>query len=209
MKILVADDHAIFRLGLKRVLEEVPDVRAVGEAESANRALERIREEHWDVLILDLNIPGETPLEVLEIIKAERPELPVLILSMYPEEHYALPTLKGGAAGYVAKANAPDQLVPAIRKAVAGETYLSPTVRKKLDQHLKTRPAETVHELLSDREYSVLCAITTGKSLTEIAEELCLSTKTVMACRACVRSKLGMRRDTDLAHYALQHRSIA
>lgn len=204
LKILVADDHAIVRSGLKRVLEELPDVRAVGEAESVNRALERIREEHWDVLILDLHMPGENPLELLTIIKAEKPELPVLILSMYPEDQYAVPTLKGGAAGYVVKADASDQLVPAIRKVVAGEAYLSPALREKLARHLKTRPTETVHELLSDREYSVLCAIVTGKSLTEIADELRLSTKTVRACRAGVRRKLGMRRDTDFLYYALR-----
>ena len=205
LKVLLTDDHAMVRTALKRVLQDVPGIALVGEADTANEALRQVREQHWDAVVLDLNMPGQNAMSVLKIMKVEQPELPVLVLSMYPEEQHAVRALKSGAAGYVGKASAADELVKAIQKVVQGDTYMSPELAKTVTNHLRARPSQTVHELLSDREFTVLCAIAEGKSLSLIAEELNLSAKTVSTYRSRVLSKMAMRSNIALARYAVEH----
>lgn len=205
LKVLLTDDHAMVRTALKRVLQDVPGIALVGEADTANEALRQVREQHWDAVVLDLNMPGQNAMSVLKIMKVEQPELPVLVLSMYPEEQHAVRALKGGAVGYVGKASAADELVKAIQKVVEGDTYMSPNLAKTVTEHLRVRPSQTVHELLSDREFTVLCAIAEGKSLSQIAEELNLSAKTVSTYRSRVLSKMTMRSNIALARYAVEH----
>lgn len=205
LKVLLTDDHAMVRTALKRVLQDVPGIALVGEADTANEALRQVREQHWDAVVLDLNMPGQNAMSVLKIMKVEQPELPVLVLSMYPEEQHAVRALKSGAAGYVGKASAADELVKAIQKVVEGDTYMSPNLAKTVTEHLRARPSQTVHELLSDREFTVLCAIAEGKSLSQIAEELNLSAKTVSTYRSRVLSKMTMRSNIALARYAVEH----
>lgn len=205
LKVLLTDDHAMVRTALKRVLQDVPGIALVGEADTANEALRQVREQHWDAVVLDLNMPGQNAMSVLKIMKVEQPGLPVLVLSMYPEEQHAVRALKSGAAGYVGKASAADELVRAIQKVVQGDTYMSPNLAKTVTEHLRARPSQTVHELLSDREFTVLCAIAEGKSLSQIAEELNLSAKTVSTYRSRVLSKMTMRGNIALARYAVEH----
>jgi two-component system, NarL family, invasion response regulator UvrY len=205
LNILLADDHAIVRSGLKHMLEDLSDVGLVGEAENGGEALLRVRREEWDVVVLDLSMPGQNAMDVLRLMKTERPELPVLILSMFPEDQYALRALKAGASGYLTKASAPDQLIIAIRRVVEGDAYVSPKLARKLTENLHSKPARTVHELLSEREFFVLCAIAGGKSLTQIAEELSISTKTVSTYRTRLLTKMGMKSNVELARYAVEH----
>lgn len=209
LKILLTDDHAMVRTALKRVLQDVPGIVLVGEADTANEALRQVREQHWDAVVLDLNMPGQNAMSVLRIMKVERPELPVLVLSMYPEEQHAVRALKSGAAGYVGKASAADELVKAIQKVVQGDVYMSSKLARKLTEYLRAKPSETVHELLSDREFTVLCAIAEGKSITQIAEELNLTTQTVSTYRSRVLSKMTMRSNIALARYAVEHGLVA
>jgi DNA-binding NarL/FixJ family response regulator len=205
LRVLIADDHAILRSGLRRLLQEMPEVEAVGEAESASQVRERMRSECWDVLLLDLDMPGQNPLEVLKLVKSEHPDAAVLILSMYPEEQFALRALKAGAAGYLSKKSAPEQLVTAIRRVAEGGTYISAALAVTLARNLRARPVDTINDLLSDREFSVLRGIATGKPLSEIAKELSLSAKTVSTYRTRLLTKLNLHSNVELARYAAEH----
>jgi two-component system, NarL family, invasion response regulator UvrY len=205
LKVLIADDHALVRSGLKRLLSDERDIESVTEVENSGQALKRVREEDWDVVIMDINMPGQNVFDVLHLIKTEKPELPVLILTMHPEGSYAVRALKEGASGYITKNSAPDHLISAIRKVVEGGAYLSPALALQLASRLRTKPKETLHELLSNRELSVLCSIAEGKHLSEIADELNLSAKTITTYRTRVLSKLGMHTNTELTRYALEH----
>jgi two-component system, NarL family, invasion response regulator UvrY len=205
LKVLLADDHALVRAGLRRVLQDEPDIETVDEVDNAGEALRRVREQHWDVLVLDLNMPGQNTMDVLKLIKIERPALPVLIVSMYSEDQYATRALKAGAAGYLTKASAPDQLISAIRKVADGNAYVSPKLARTLAEQASSKPGETMQELLSGREFTVLCAIAAGKTVTQIAIDLSLSAKTVSTYRTRLLSKLGLRSNIDLARYAVDH----
>jgi two-component system, NarL family, invasion response regulator UvrY len=209
LKILVVDDHALVRSGIRRILQDEPDIELVGEADSAIHGLKRVRGEEWDVVVMDINMPGQNGLDVLRLIKLDKPDLPVLILTMYPENQYAMRALKDGASGYVTKASAPDHLIAAIHKVIEGGAYVSPGLAMQLATQLRSKPKETLHDLLSAREFSVLCAIAAGKPLAEIANELNLSAKTITTYRARVLSKLGMTTNTELVRYALQHGLIS
>ena len=209
LKILVVDDHALVRSGVRRILQDEPDIEFVGEADTATQALKRVRSEEWDVVVMDINMPGRNALDVLRLMKLEKPELPILILTMYPENQYAMRALKDGASGYVTKGSAPDQLIAAIRKVVEGGAYVSSTLAMQLANQLRSKPKETLYDLLSDREFSVLCAIAEGKPLSQIANELSISAKTITTYRARVLGKLGMRTNTELMRYALEHGLIS
>ncbi len=204
LKILIVDDHLLVRAGIRRILQDEPGIELVGEADTAAEGLKRVRGEDWDVVVMDLNMPGQSPLDVLGLIKLEKPELPVLILTMYPENQYALRALKEGASGYITKASAPDHLITAIRKVVEGDAYVSSGLAMQLATQLRSKAKETLYELLSDREFSVLCSIAQGKPLAQIADELHLSAKTITTYRARVLGKLGMRTNTELVRYALE-----
>jgi DNA-binding NarL/FixJ family response regulator len=205
LSVLIADDHAILRSGLRRLLQEMPEVETVGEAETGNAVRERMRAQRWDVLLLDIDMPGQNSLDVLKLVKSDHPDVAVLILSMYPEEQFALRALKAGAAGYLSKKSAPEQLVTAIRRVAEGGTYLSAALAVTLARNLRARPVDTVNDLLSDREFTVLRGIASGRPISEIAKELNLSAKTVSTYRTRLLTKLNMHSNVELARYAAEH----
>jgi len=205
LKILIADDHAIVREGLKQILVEIDDIIVAGEASDGNQALERVREEAYDLVLLDISMPGMSGLDVLKQMKTERPDLPVLMLSIYPEEQYAVRTLKAGASGYLTKQSAPEELIAAIRKVYKGGKYVSASLAEKLAMFLDADISRPVHELLSDREYQVVVMIASGKTVSEIAAELSLSVKTISTHRSRALSKMGMKTNAEITYYAVKH----
>ena len=205
LKILVVDDHALVRYGISRLLRDEPHIDDVGEAETADQALKRIREEAWDAVVMDINMPGKSAFDALRLIKQEKPRLPVLILTMHAEEVYAMRALKDGASGYLTKASAPDHLVAALHKIVAGGAYVSANLALQLATQLRSKTFDNLHELLSDREINVLCDIAGGKPLAQIAEELHLSAKTITTYRRRVLDKLQVHSNAELARYAIEH----
>lgn len=205
IKVLVVDDHAIVREGLKQILEEAPDLEVAGEASTGEEALEKMHVGHWDVVVLDILLPGINGLVVLEQIKRHSPKLPVLMLSMYGEDQYAVRTLKAGAAGYLTKESAPQELVTAIRKVARGGKYVSPSLMEKMVSGLATDLQKPQHETLSDREFQVLCMIAAGKTLTQIGEDLGLSVKTVSTHRTRMLKKMHLKSNAELIHYAIRY----
>src|SRR6266478_5071912 len=205
MKILLADDHPFVRHGLKQILAEEFKRATFGEARNAHEALDLVWKEHWDVVVLDVTMPGRSGLEVLREIKKSRPRVPVLVLSMHPENQFAVRVLKRGASGYMTKESAPDELVGAVKKIVTGGRYVSPSLAEKmalyLTEDLKTPP----HERLSDREFQVMRLIASGKTVREIAEENFLSVKTVRTYRQRILEKMGLHRNAELTRYAIEH----
>ncbi|HEY4673195.1 MAG TPA: response regulator transcription factor, partial [Nitrososphaerales archaeon] len=193
IKILIADDHAVVRRGLKQILAEEPNMAVFGEACNAQEVLKNVREQDWDIVILDITMPDRSGLDVLKELKRERPKLPVLILSIHPEEQYAVRVLKAGAAGYMTKESAPEELVKAIRKVLRGGKYISPSLAEKLAFDLETDSEKPLHETLSDREYQVMCMIASGKTVKEIAKKLYLSVKTISTHRARILGKMKMK----------------
>lgn len=205
IRVLIADDHAIVRQGLRQILSETRDLWVAGEAEDGLDALQLARTERWDVVLLDVSMPNRNGIDTLKMLKKEFPRLPVLILSMHPEEQYAVRALKAGAAGYVTKQSAPDQLVNAIRQVAAGHKYVSPTLALKLADVVAENHDRPAHELLSDREYQILCLIAAGRPLTQIAEELNISVKTVSEYRKRMLDKMKLESNAELIHYGLKH----
>ena len=204
IKILMVDDHAMVRDGLKRILADAPDTRVAGEAASGAEAIRLACGGDWDVVLLDVSLPDTNGLEVLKAIKEHSPELPVLILSMYPEDQYALRMLKAGAAGYLSKEGASSQLVAAIRKVAAGGKYISPAVAEKLAWEVERRKKPATHEDLSNREFEILRFIASGKTVSQIAEKLHLSVKTVSTYRTRLLEKMNMKSNAELTHYAVK-----
>lgn len=208
IRILVADDHAIVREGLKQILAEVKDMAVRDEAASGQEALAKIRTGAFDVLLLDISMPGRSGLEILKEIKEARPKLPVLILSMHAEEQYAVRALRAGASGYLTKASAPEELIGAIRKVSSGRKYVSASLAEKLAGDLEVDTRRPPHESLSDREYQVMLMLAGGQSATEIAAELCLSVKTISTYRTRVMEKMNMKKNAELTLYAVQNQLI-
>lgn len=210
IKIAIADDHAVVRRGLKFILmQEFPDA-IVEEAQDTLELLRYVREHDPDVVILDIGLPDRSGLDALKDIRYEHPHLPVLVLSMHAEDQYAMRVLKAGAAGYLTKKSAPEELVKAVRKVLSGGQYVSPTLAEKLALVLKGKgdPALPSHSSLSDREYQVLCLIALGKTVTEIADELSLSVKTVSTYRTRILEKMGMKTNAELTRYAIENQLI-
>jgi DNA-binding NarL/FixJ family response regulator len=205
MNILIADDHTVVRQGLKQILAAEPDMSVVGEAKNFGETLEAVRNVDWDVLILDYSMPGGNGLQVLKEIKHAFPARPVLILSMHPEDAIAISALRAGAAGYINKECASDELTVAIRKAVSGKKYVSASLAEKLALELEAGSEGLPHESLSDREYRVMWMIASGKSISNIAEELILSPNTVSTYRIRILKKLKLDSNTDLVRYAMKH----
>jgi len=198
----------MLRKGLKETLEEGLGKLTFGEAENARQALEQVRKEPWDLLLLDIDMEGQSGLEVLGDIRRECPRLPVLIVSMYPEAEFAVRALKDGAAGYLTKQSAPEELIGAVRKVLGGGRYVSPMLAERLVSNLQ-RPLESLpHESLSNRELQVLRMVATGKSIKEIAGELSLSIKTVATHRARMLEKMSMQSDVEVARYALRNKLV-
>ncbi|HPJ97826.1 MAG TPA: response regulator transcription factor [Syntrophales bacterium] len=205
IRILVVDDHAIVREGLKQILNDVEDMSVLAEAANGQEALDEIRRATFDVILMDISMPGRSGLEILKDIRGEHPKLPVLILSMHPEEQYAVRALRAGAAGYMNKAGAPDELIGAIRKVSAGRKYVSPSVAERLAFELGTDLEKLPHEQLSDREYQVMLMLASGRTVSEIADELCLSVKTISTYRARVMEKMNLKKNAELTLYAVEH----
>jgi two-component system, NarL family, invasion response regulator UvrY len=204
IKVLIADDHAVVREGVRQILSDTPDITVVAEARDGHEVVEKVRAEPLDIVVLDITMPGKSGIEALADIKRERPNLPVLILSVHSEEQYGPRILKAGASGYLPKDSAPDQLVQAIRKAVVGGKYISTLLAEKLASELGSDGARPLHEALSDREYQVLCMIGRGKTIKEIAEILTLSDKTISTYRARILEKMNMKNNGELTHYAIR-----
>ena len=208
IRVLIADDHAVVRQGLKQILRDTREMVVAGEAVNGQEVLEKVRAEAWDVVILDISMPGHSGLDILKELKCERPKLPVLVLSMYSEDQFAMRVLKAGASGYLTKDSAPDELVKAIRKVVSGGKYVSPFLAEKLAFEIGMDSSKLPHETLSDREFQVLRMIATGKAVKEIAAELSLSVKTISTYRARLLQKMNLTTNAELIHYAIQNRLI-
>jgi DNA-binding NarL/FixJ family response regulator len=208
MRVLIADDHAVFRRGLRETLAEFFFKVTFGEAKTAQETVELVRRHDWDVVILDISMPGKSGLDVLDELRRLRPRLPILLLSMHPEEQFARRALKAGAAGYLTKESVPEELKEAVRKVVAGGRYVSATLAEKLAVDLRGGADTPLHELLSDREFQVLRMIASGRSVKDIAEELSLSVKTVSTYRARILEKSGMKTNAELIRYALQSQLV-
>src|SRR4029077_6309910 len=204
MKVLIADDHAVFRRGLRETLAEFFFKITFGEAKTAQETVELVRRHDWDVVILDISMPGKSGLDVLDDLRRLRPRLPILLLSMHPEEQYARRALKAGASGYLTKESVPEELKLAVRKIVAGGRYVSSTLAEKLANDLRKGVDMPLHEILSDREFQVLRMIASGKTVTQIAEEIGLSVKTISTYRARILEKTDLKTTAELIRYAFQ-----
>ncbi|HZP61579.1 MAG TPA: response regulator transcription factor [Opitutaceae bacterium] len=208
MRILIADDHAVVRQGLKQILAAEFKDAVFGEANDGQQALELAWKENWNVLVLDITMPGQSGLDVLKAIKKSRPKLPVLMLSMHPEDQFAVRMLKIGAAGYMTKESAPAELVGAVKKVMSGGRYVSPALAEKMAAYLAIDVQTPPHERLSDREFLVLRLIASGKTVSLIAKELSLSVKTISTYRTRILEKTGMINSAELTHYAIQNQLV-
>ncbi|TVT48341.1 MAG: response regulator transcription factor [Denitromonas halophila] len=204
IRVMIADDHAIVRQGLRQILSDIEDMEVAGEACNGVEALQLSRDGQWDVVLMDVSMPDRNGIDALKLIRKEQPKLPVLILSMYPEEQYAIRALKAGAAGYLTKQSAPEQLVTAIRQVASGKKYVSASLAMELAEAIGEDTDRPLHEKLSDREYQTLCMIASGKTLTQIADELNLSVKTISVYRARLLEKMRLRNNAELTHYGLK-----
>lgn len=205
IRVFIVDDHAIFRRGLAAILADAGDMELGCEAASVDAAIERLRDCQCDVAVIDIAMPGRNGIDLLDHIRARRPQMPVLMLSVYPEDQYAMRLLKMGAAGYMNKESAPTQLIDAIRHIAAGKRFISPALAELLAAEQIAGGARSPHESLSNREYQVFLRLASGAAVSEIAETLCLSVKTVSTYRSRILEKLHLRGNAELARYALSH----
>ena len=204
MRILITEDHAVVRQGLKLILADHFKKATFGEARNAHEALNRIWKEKWDVVLLDVTMPGRSGLEVLREIKRSRPKLPVLVFSMHPEDQFAVRILKAGAAGYLTKESPAEELVGAIQKVVAGGRYISPALAERMASYLNVDLKKAPHERLTDREFLILRSIASGKPVGQIAKELSLSVSTVSTYRTRILEKMHLKNNAELMHYAMR-----
>ncbi len=208
IKLLIADDHAIFREGLKHILEEHPDIIVADEAGNGQEVLDYVWKNEYDMILLDIGMPGMPALEVLKQVKNEKPRLPVLVLSMYPEDQYAVRFIRAGASGYLTKESAPEELITAIRKITAGRKYITSSVAEKLADEVEPDADKPAHHSLSDREFEVFRLIASGKTVKQIAEDLFLSMKTISTYRSRILEKMKMKTNAELMHYALKQHML-
>lgn len=204
-RILIADDHAVVRHGVREILAEAFPDASLTEARTVPEVLERTRLADWDLVVLDVTMPGGSVLDALRAMKQAYPKLPVLVLTIHPEDQFAVRLLRAGAAGYLNKESAPEELVNAARRVLGGGKYISPTLAETLAEYVESGVERPPHESLSDREYEVLCMIASGKSLTDIAKALGLSIKTISTYRRRILDKMNLRTREDLTRYALHH----
>lgn len=208
IKILIADDHAVVRKGVRHILSEFPDDVIASEAGNSYEVIDKIRKDDYNIVLLDIAMPGKDGLEALKEIKIEKPKLPVLILSMFPEEQFALRALKSGASGYLTKESIPEELLKAIQKILRGGKYVSESFSDEILLAIDRDVEKLPHEILSDREYQVMLMIAAGKTRKQIAEKLFLSVKTVSTYRTRILEKMGMKTNADLTNYVNQHNLI-
>lgn len=204
IKVLIADDHLVVREGLKQILASIPDIRVVGEASNGLEVLEKVRKGDFDVIVLDISMPGKSGLDILGELRSQKPDTGILILSMHPEERFALRMLKAGASGYLTKESAAEELVEAVRKVAQGKKYITASLAEKLAFGLIEEGEKPLHERLSDREYQVMCLIAGGKSLKEIAEKLFISLKTVSTYRTRILEKMNMSSNAEIIRYCIE-----
>jgi DNA-binding NarL/FixJ family response regulator len=205
IKILVVDDHAIVRDGLRRILVDTPDMVVADEASNGEEVINKVGNNDYDLVLLDISLPGRDGLDVLKQLKCTNPKIPILILSMYPEEHYAVRSLRAGASGYLTKQSSSDELIGAIRKVAEGRRYITPSLAEKLAFELGVDARKLPHEKLSDREYQVMCMFGSGKTVKEIAETLSLSIRTISTHRAHILKKMEMKNNAQLTYYAIKN----
>jgi DNA-binding NarL/FixJ family response regulator len=208
VRVLIADDHAIVRRGLKEILMRELDGVTCGEAENGQQVLDQVESHDWDLLILDITMPGRGGLDVLKTLRTLRPRLPVLVLSMHPEDQYGKRVLKAGASGYMNKESAPEELIKAMRRLLGGGRYVSAALAEALASDLSQDAGRPVHERLSDREFEVLRQLASGKTVSQIAEELHLSVPTVSTYRARILEKMRMSTTAELMHYAMRNHLV-
>jgi len=208
IRVLIADDHEVVRKGIKTILSETRDLKLIGEAENGNQVLKLIRELDVDVVVMDYDMPEKSGLDTLMEMRVQFPKLPVIILSIFPEDHYGTRFLKAGASGYIGKASASDKLVEAIRVVARGGRYISPNLADKLVSELNKDSDKLPHETLTDREFQVFHLLVSGKKLKVIAGELCLSINTVSTYKSRIFEKMGMENIADLIHYAMNNKLI-
>jgi DNA-binding NarL/FixJ family response regulator len=209
IKIMIADDHAVVLRGIKQILSEEKDMSVLGEAANADEVFSLLFKEDWNLLILDVTMPGKNGLDALIEIKQRKPDLKVLILSMHPDEEIAIRALKTGASGYLNKDSVPVELIKAIRKVMAGGRYLSEELAQSIAYSSIDKEAnKSAHEILSEREFQVMCLIASGNSLTQISEELLISIKTVSTYRTRILEKLSLKSNVELTHYAIKNKLV-
>jgi DNA-binding NarL/FixJ family response regulator len=208
IKILIADDHPIVRQGFKQVLSETADLVVADEAGNGQEVLALVARKDYDVILLDISMPGKNGLEVLKELRITNTKIPVLILSIYPEEQYAIRALKAGASGYLTKASAPEELISAIRKVSRGGKYISSSLAEKIAYELDGDAEKAPHDTLSDREYQILLMIASGKTVSDIADEMCLSVKTVSTYRSRILDKMKMKNNAELTTYAIRNKLV-
>ena len=205
IKVLIADDHALVREGLKQVIGQHSDIEVTGEAKNGQEALEKVWKEDFEVVLLDISMPGRSGMDILKEIKSAKPDLYVLMLSMHPEEQYAVRALKAGASGYLTKESAPDELIDAIRLVSMGLKYVTLSLVEKLATDLGVDHDKPLHEQLSDREFQVMQMIAGGHTIKEIAEDLSLSVKTISTYKTRVLEKMNMKSNSDLTRYVMEN----
>lgn len=205
IRVFIADDHFVVRQGLKHILSQIPEIEVVGEAEDGNQVLEKLRDLTADIVLMDIEMPGKSGWEVMLQLKSTQPNLKVLILSIFPEDHYGLRLIKAGASGYLAKSSAPDQLNQAIRKVASGGRFISPSLAEKLIEDYDRDATKLPHEHLSEREFQVFCMIASGKKIKQIADELGVSIATISTHRANIMEKMGLTNSAELIHYAIKN----
>ncbi|SIR46837.1 two component transcriptional regulator, LuxR family [Aromatoleum tolulyticum] len=208
LRVLLADDHAIIRDGLKQILADTEDLAVCGEAANGNEALLLVREQEWDVIVLDISMPGRSGLDLIRLIRDEKPKLPILILSMHHEEQYAVRALHAGASGYLTKESDAELLVQAIRRVAHGGVYVSDTVAQLIARGLMPAANELPHTTLSDREYQIFHRLVLGQGLTDIANELSLSVKTISTHKTRILQKMSMTNTSELIRYAVAHHLV-
>jgi len=205
IRIVIADDHEIVRAGLKQIISDDEDMEVLGESNNGENLIELVKKHDYDVVLLDLKMQGISGIDVIKHIKALKPDLPIIVLSMHAEDQYAVRTIKAGASGYITKETAAENLITAVRRVVGGGKYISPTLAETLADSIAGGGGDLPHEKLADREFQVMCMIASGKTVTEIGAELFLSVKTISTYRQRILEKMNMKNNSELTHYAIKN----
>jgi two-component system invasion response regulator UvrY len=208
-KILIADDHAVVRKGIAQIISETANMIVAGEAANGYEVNEKVENEEFDAILLDIALPGKNGIETLKEIKRKKPKLPVLILSMYPEDQYAVRAIKAGASGYLTKESAPEELIEALKKVLRGGKYISPAFTEQLFSEISSNHKGPLHTKLSDRELEVLCLLARGKPIKQIANDLNLSAKTISTYRTRIMQKMAMKNNAEIIRYAFENGLIS